>query len=436
MKNAKPQDLAILIHNKLKAGRKLAVLPGVETLEALFECLFYASMCKEESELIRVTVTLIDPGNPDPNPPKFRVPERWSCVPFQKPIPMNPRSLTKLSKAADPGSTSLAAFYDEKGLYVWGMIDQAMHYENFLNYESETGSEQPGIFQVTIGDIGTLHVLFDYELLATLKQNVLVERYLDVMTIGPVSKMLRRNAGVLKAAVREYLQEMHPGEAFADWEDYLNSLWIQTLSRLLLKIQNYQHGGAVLITEEHADLDVKYRISYDRLSQAMIAHAKARIDNEVLEKQVDRELASARRKVSRSLYQRESSAFYRKNGTSAEISGAVSFVASQTCVDGVVLMGQNLTTGGFGTVLRAKGMPRKIFISSSATASAKSLSPADPRHYGTRHRSMIAYCWRHPGSLGLVISQDGEIRAFSKIEDKLIMWENIKTRQYASSRRK
>jgi len=48
---------------------------------------------------------------------------------------------------------------------------------------------------------------------------------------------------------------------------------------------------------------------------------------------------------------------------------------------------------------------------------------------------MIAYCWNHPTALGLIISQDGEIRAFSKIEDKLIMWEKIKTQQYIKNKK-
>ncbi|RYG11849.1 MAG: hypothetical protein EOO07_19955 [Chitinophagaceae bacterium] len=437
MENARPQDLAVLVQNKLKLTRNAVDLPTPEVLEDLFDCLFYSSMCKEESDLTRVTITFIDPKNPDPNPPTHIVPERWSCVAFEKPMPLNTKALAKLSKAADPSSSSLAVYYDEKGkLYIWGMIDQAMHYQNFLNYESDTDSEQPGLFQVSVSDIGTLHVLFDYELLATLKQNVLVKRYLDVLTIGPIAKLLKRNADFLKAALKSYLEEHHTSEQFTDWEEFLDSLWIQTFSRLLLKIQNYQHGGAILITEDSTDLDVKYKIHYDRLTLAMIAHAKASVDNFVSENTVNGLFGEGRRSVSRKLYQRESVSFYDKKGTADEIKGAISFIASQSCVDGVVLFNRNMVVNGFGAVLRAKKMPGKIYISSTATATSKSLVAYDPKHYGTRHRSMVAYCANHPSSLGLVISQDGDIRAFSKIEDKLIMWENIKTRQYLTSRSK
>ncbi|WP_316739167.1 putative sensor domain DACNV-containing protein [Pedobacter aquatilis] len=435
MEYSRPQDLALLVQNKLKLKKASATLPDLKVLEDLFDCLFYSSMCKEESELIRVTVTFIDPENPDPAPPGNIVPERWSCISFEKHITMTSKALAKLSKAADPASSSLAVYYDDKGsLYIWGMIDQAMHYQNFLNYESDTGSEQPGLFQVSVSDIGTLNVLFDYELLATLKQNVLVKRYLDVLTIGPISKIFRKNADFLKLALSEYIKLVHPGESFEDWEDFLDGLWIQTFSRLLLKIQNYQHGGAILIADDSSDLDVKYRIHYERLKLSMVSHAKAAIDNYVSEASIAGDLDSGRRSVSKSLYRREAESLYHKKATADEIKGAISFIASQSCVDGVILFDRTMVSNGFGAVLRAKKMPRKIYVSSTATATPKSLAPHDPKHYGTRHRSMIAYCWNHPTALGLVISQDGDIRVFSKIEDKLIMWENIKTQQYMTGK--
>ncbi|RYD99030.1 MAG: hypothetical protein EOP54_05580 [Sphingobacteriales bacterium] len=436
MENARPKHLANLVHHKLKVSRQHNNVPELTVLEQLFDCLFFTSMCREESDLIKVTVTMIDPAHPDPKPPLHSVPERWSCIPFAQPIKLSAKSLAKLSKAADPRSTTLAVYYNDKGLFIWGMIDQAMHYENFLNYESDTDSEQPGLFQVSIDDIGTLSVLFDYQLLATLKQHVLVQRYLDVMTIGPISKILRQNATILKTNIRDYLNTRYPDCPFSTWEDFLDNLWIQTLSRLLLKIQHYQHGGAILINTDQSDLDIKYQIFYERLPKAMIAHAKACIDNAMLEAKVEQNLDSEKRAVSKSLYHQESSAFNNKAGTANEITGAITFIASQTCVDGVVLFDTNLAATGFGTVLRSKRMPRKIYLSTAATASTKSLMPADPKHYGTRHRSMIAYCWNHPQALGMVISQDGDIRAFKKIDDKLIMWENIKTRQYANAKKR
>ena len=433
---SKPSDLAKHVLEKLMHSKLTFPLPALTVLEDLFECLFYTSMRTEESEHIKVTVTLIDPVNPDPNPPSKIVSERWSYIQFDSPIPLNPKSLAKLSKAADPSSSSLAVYYNDKGeLFLWGMIDQAMHYQSFLNYESESGSEQPGLFQVFINDIGTLNVLFDYELLATLKQNMLVKRYLDVFTIGPVSKILKKNADFLKSDLRVYLKYNYPEESFSEWEIFMDGLWIQTLSRILLKIQNYRHGGAILISDDENDIDIKYRINYERLTSAMSRYAQESVRSFSLESQITDHIDSGKRMISGKWYTAEADSLTVKGELADEIKGCVSFLASQTCVDGVVLFNHNMVAKGFGGVLKAKKMPKKIYVATTSTATAKSLIASDPVHYGTRHRSMIAYCWNHPTSLGLVVSQDGEIRAFARIEDKLIMWENIKMQQYLKSRK-
>ncbi|WP_295772333.1 putative sensor domain DACNV-containing protein [uncultured Mucilaginibacter sp.] len=436
LNNAKPKDLALHVLEKLEHSKLTLPIPPLTVLENLFECVFFASMRTEESDLVKVTVTLIDPQNPDPKPPRKIVPERWSSISFESPIEFTIKGLVKLSKASDPSSTSLAVYYDANGkLFIWGLIDQALHYQSFLNYESESGSEQPGLFQVSVSDIGTLDVLFDYELLATLKQNILIPRYLDVFTIGPISKILKANATSLKADIKLFLAEQHPGEAYDDWETFVDSLWIQTLSRLLLRIQKYHHGGAILISDTLADVDVKYLITYDRLKLAVSNYAKETINNYVAETLIENHIASGKKMMSKDWYIEESRSLMAKQGITDEIKGCISFLASHTCVDGVLLFAPDMISQGFGGVLKARKTPKKIFVSPTATATPKSLVTTDPNHFGTRHRSMIAYCWNHPGSLGLVISQDGDIRAFYRIEEKLIMWENIKTQQFIKSRK-
>ena len=434
--NAKPKDLALHVLEKLRHSNLSLPVPPLTVLEELFECMFFTSMQTEESDLVKVTVTLIDPTNPDPKPPRKVVPERWSIIKFDVPFDLTIKALVKLSKACDPSCTSLAVYYNEQGkLLIWGMIDQALHYQSFLNYESESGSEQPGLFQVSISDIGTLDVLFDYELLATLKQNVLVPRYLDVFTIGPVSKILKANALHLKSDIRSFLIAEHPDEDFEDWEMFVDGLWIQTLSRLLLRIQKYHHGGAILITESDRDIDLKYKVSYNRLKSSVSGYAKETINNYIAETLIDEHINIGKKAISKDWYLDESRSLLAKQGIADEIKGCISFLASHTCVDGVLQFAPDMVSKGFGGVLKARKMPKKIFVSPTATATPKSLLPADPKHFGTRHRSMIAYCWNHPGSLGLVISQDGDIRAFYRIEEKLIMWENIKTQQFLKSRK-
>lgn len=189
--SSKPEDLASFVYKKLKGGKISYSLPNEEVLNTLFEILFYTSIKTEEGQFIKVTITLIDPDNPDTSPPQRIVADRWNYIHFKEKIDFTVKNLVKLSKAADPWSSSLAVYYDSNNkLSIWGMIDQSVHYQSFLNYETEEGPEQPGLFQTTITGLGSLVVIFDYELIATLKQDVLISRYIDVFSIGEISEML------------------------------------------------------------------------------------------------------------------------------------------------------------------------------------------------------------------------------------------------------
>lgn len=188
-KNSSPRDLASFVLRKLRNKKISTPIPKKEILVTLFETLFYASLKTEESRLINVTITLMDPENPDPNPHPHRTLDRWQYIRFNEVVPLNVRNLVKISKSADPWSSSLAVYYDRMNqLYIWGMVDQALHYQTFLNYELDFEPEKPGILQITINGIGNISVILDYELIANLKQNSLISRYLNIFSFGLIAK--------------------------------------------------------------------------------------------------------------------------------------------------------------------------------------------------------------------------------------------------------
>jgi hypothetical protein len=59
------------------------------------------------------------------------------------------------------------------------------------------------------------------------------------------------------------------------------------------------------------------------------------------------------------------------------------------------------------------------------SATPRLLRPASLSQFGTRHRAMMRHCYENEGAVGFVISQDGDIRATTKVGDHLVLWENI-----------
>lgn len=431
-------DLAGFVYQKLQASKFKGVKPPENVLLRLFNTLFYASLATEESEFIKVTVTLLTKEQAS-TPSSEEAYDVSQLFLFDEPIAFTEKNLIKLSKAADPWSSSLAADYDEHGeLFIYGMIDQALHFQSFLNFEREEKPPTPGIIQTIIEDVGVLSVIFEFEPLATLNKSQLTKRYVDVFKLGPVAAFLKKNTDELKNQTDHFIRtEKYTEFSLADWEDSIEELYVQSISRILLKIRSYHHGGALLITENFLkNLTPKYALNYDRLETAITNLIKASMLYDSVTDELDRAESKEKKTVFMDDYLDYAESMESIQEGQNELKGAVRFIASLSCVDGLVVLSNQLHVKSFGTVINVnkKDLPEQVWVSTTASL-RPSRKPIDPKHFGTRHRSMFAYCNINPNTLGFVISQDGEIRAIKKVGDELIMWEHIKVHQFLKSKK-
>lgn len=422
---ATPTHLASIIFNKLKSENNSSKI-SIKTLEVLCETLFYTSLKTEEGQLINLNISFFDSPDFEQIRSRKDSAEHWMYVPFEKSVIFNSRYISKLAKAVDPWSSSLAVNDDMQGnLVISGLVDQAVHYQSFLNFETAQRPEQPGLFHISIIGIGSLMVVYQYQLLATLKHDILADRNVDIFNFGQINKMIIGFNELKQADINSYIEKnnlvlSHP------YEKRMHELWIETLSRILIRIQNYRHGGALLIPASTEAIDIKYKITYDRINSAISSLIKHEMRLESLENNIffDYGLDGNMPVTS---YRKANTLSAKKKGIENELKGALRFTASLTCVDGTVILDRNLKVLGFGCVLNAEKKPRFVYVPKFATVKATSeVSPVKFDHFGTRHQSMFSYCWTYPGSLGFVVSQDGDIRAITRIGNRLIMWESIK----------
>jgi hypothetical protein len=114
-----------------------------------------------------------------------------------------------------------------------------------------------------------------------------------------------------------------------------------------------------------------------------------------------------------------------KQDSTFELDGAIWFVSLLTRVDGLVLLSSDLTVRGFGVEINVPDVPPQIFRARDVHATVARLERVDYEALGTRHRSMMRYCAKVPGSLGLVVSQDGGVRVMTSNRGRLVVWESI-----------
>jgi hypothetical protein len=194
-------------------------------------------------------------------------------------------------------------------------------------------------------------------------------------------------------------------------------------------MQRYGHGGALLLQPEYQtnDFAVKYQLDYAPLSETLVQDAANYIRERLVWWDVhDNHLDGADKDMSPQLYLKGQIAEGARDDARRATAGAIATVSSLTRVDGLVLLTEGFRVRGFGCEITQKKDPPVVFAASSSRATVNSLRKADAKHWGTRHRSMMRYCYAHPTSIGFVISQDGDVRAVRRVGERLIIWENVR----------
>jgi hypothetical protein len=384
-------------------------------------------------------------------------------------LPCDTRTLRKLAQAVDPSCAALAVAAKDNGLQIWGIVDLLpLKLERFTNWESTVWAPSPGIFYAQITGAGEITVYIRDRIVAVLRQNRLISREHDALWNGPLSTSLnphvRRFQNDIRRKVGDFLYKS-AGKWFEgtdelwrcseDFGSELRDMWLGTLCRVLLRIRNYRHGGALILCPRKStgDLNIKYSIVYRRISDSLRQYAAAHICQQFIETEARqgrlKSLQMEGKPVAgfgyfvtpdgrENIFMQEvplleHDVLFRswhylalRADTRVALAGAVGLAASLSRVDGAILLQNGLDVGGFGVEIRTKTDLKRVYLAEDEQATK--LIATDPRAYGTRHRSMMRYCQSHPSAVGFVVSQDGDIRAMTSVASKLVMWEQLRLR--------
>jgi len=348
-------------------------------------------------------------------------------VPLADRLPLAVPTLVKIAKAADPWTSALTVFFDKSGEpYIWALIDQTVHWNRMLVREG-TGYDPPGLMNVVANGVADISVYHGTSFLARLQQDTLVEAQNDVFWHGPVAKRLQGWTRSFRRRIRKRITP-HVYDSQVDGEFTFNDLWIGSLCRILINIQRYRHGGAILITSQSEELFPHYKVRYDRLPQHMeqlaVERCRAGEAGELLHAMME----NRKRTLPTDTYVEECLADSEIEDLEESLTGTVHFISSLSCVDGLVLMKPDLTVAGYGVEIRARKEVDSVRLSFSPKLSPKTSRLIEANHFGTRHRSMMRYCFSHPSSLGFVVSQDGDTRALMRVGNEIVIWDNLKVR--------
>jgi hypothetical protein len=419
-------DLAQALQSEL--NDRGADTPDLAVLEKLLEVVFFATLSREESQPIKFDLTYLDPLNPDPFPPQILRSDRWVFVPLSEPLQFDIPSISKVALATDHRNSLLLVYPDSSNdLKIWGFIDQGVSTYKLRSLESDEGFGTPGLFQVSAVDAGRLVIRIEFEQIAELKGNRLDTKPIPALEEGAVFNALTPVFDNLRRASRTYRSQFEYDGDVATINDQIAHLTIQSLRRLLLRVQGYGHGGAVLITPSirATQLNIKHKVDYPRLARCIQKNSVLILRNYDIASEIRSRTDEHHEDLSMGLYLASRAAEGLLEDARSELDGSLWFVSLLSRIDGLILMDSRLKIRGFGVEILVSQRPEKVWKTHDVDAEINSRIELAYELFGTRHRSMMRYVAKVPGSVGFVISQDGPVRALTMVGPDLVMWDNI-----------
>ena len=94
-----------------RRGREVRVTPpDADTIEAIIDAAFWASLRREESYVPKISLVLLPPDAAD------------HPLMFERPLPLEPDKLVKVAPAVERAGIHLGVWRNDEGLFVWGTV--------------------------------------------------------------------------------------------------------------------------------------------------------------------------------------------------------------------------------------------------------------------------------------------------------------------------
>ncbi len=381
-------------------------LPEDQILRRLLETCYHASFRTSEQRLVDCVVAYA---------PIDAIPKE--SLQLTDPVVLTDTELVRLSPVTQHRQTVIGCYQVDKWLCIWGFFE---HGHAWVQYSAGDPPavpmqpddyppdclmitiEGPGALTVSQGGVGLVRlqdgqVIFPQENLFQTAENLLGKFFIQVVS-GLVSLDQYPN-------LAKYADE-------SDGEFSLLNIYTTSILAILERIRLRRHGGSVVIApvqfneqlthitytvSEHAGLFgeiVAYKIVNDGLREV---HSNSDISAELERNQAELALRRASQQLIRGISQ-------------------ISLLAA---VDGAVLLDDHLRIQGFGVrfpVLLPPGSKVKDALSGREYLCDQ---------WGLRHQSVFSFCHKCEGAIGLIVSQDGDVKAVKADHGQLYFWDEI-----------
>ena len=404
-------------------------VPDAAALEGFFAACYQASMLREEERPVVFRAILAEPALFDP---EGRPPDGLQRLEFPRSLPFDPRGLRRLSVAADPERVLIGVHVDQVGgLRIWGLVNSGTRWLRDVRGGRRAGAPLPPLPVVHVDAPGSVEAYRGHELIGKLQGGSLSGSRVDLFESewlpgqfsGFLEELVKRHG-----AARDRARELSD-ERWAPLEPTLpNRIARRMMRRVVSVLRDARHGGTVIFVPSESagdpsrgapNIDLRYPFAdgparsgfpdliVDTLNRLARIHGAA--DREQEPGAVGWE-------------EFEATTDYEIETLDEALFETAHLIAGLAAADGAVIMGKDNEILGFGGMVSGKLSDLKS-VWRALDLEGERVVEEGTGDVGARHRSAYRLCGALPGSLAVVVSQDGGVRFVCQRDGRVTYWE-------------
>jgi hypothetical protein len=429
-----PKDLVVRLLEKWhrpitdveKRSDTAKPLPNVAMLEDLVSTCYQASQMQEESREIRFRLMLAEPEEYGTQEDGLSL--GLFILKFSEPRPYNTYELLKLVPSINFNNSMVGVrFRDTEGLQIWGVVHSGSRWTQVIHGGSKQATTMPDALAINVVGPGRLTVFRGLEILVQLTGGNIIAPSINVFQ----SKWMKARFIKIQSQLAA-LHAQNPLLVKNEWAkidpSFVGKLYLEFFKHVISTVRRSGHGGTILsfpagmeniISRDNPYISIKYRF----------AEGGANVQLKVLILEIMQALAT----ICGRLYGHDYVAGWadyvalqgkRLAQLDEQVFKYARFVARLTGVDGAVVTTEGPELIGFGGIIQGN-FEMGQHVSKALDPEGISRQIERIESVGTRHRSCYYLSQKLHSVLGIVVSQDGKVRAVTWGDDTVLYWDVI-----------
>ena len=390
------------------SGQQQFELPPEKALRQILDACYHASLRTEEHRPTRCVLVYA---------PIEKVPDRALLL-FEQPVEFSELQLVRLAPVADFQRTLIGCYEFDGQVRIWGLFEHGNAWAQYSAGDPpgtpvEPFDVPPDCLAVSIEEPGAISIARGPREIVRLRGGAVLPASENPLRQPeePLGRFFEQLVNEIVATPEH--QDLRTPAAQECCHRSMFDLYTTSVAGILDRIRLRRHGGSLVVSrlgipEAHAR--VKYRVSrHPGLARDLVDYFRALCELARIPEQPSGDGERLARCASE---QRLSSA-------SQQLIRGMNQVSLLAAADGAVLLDGSLRIEGFGVRFPVL-LPPEATITDAATGVQYACDD-----WGLRHQSVFSVCRETEDAVGLIVSQDGGIKAVKNVAGGLWFWRDI-----------